>query len=168
MSYKKITNSRAFFLCISFKNGSLWMNLWHFVIGSFGCFSRTTVVLSCHMTSVNVVLPQELSDLYWAGDQHQTVVLPEFPALWLWFHVGWKLQSVADWDQWRASLCPVSNIHVLCFFLVFSRLLTCRFVSCILYNISVFVETDTRHNCFTAAYWKYDLLHFTDISPFST
>lgn len=47
--------------------------------------------------------------MHWAGDQHQAPVLPELPALWIWFHGRRELQSVAHWDQWSSSLCTVST-----------------------------------------------------------
>lgn len=56
----------------------------------------------------SLLLFQELSDMHRASDQHQAPVLPELPALWIWFHGGREPQSVAHWDQRSSCLCTVS------------------------------------------------------------
>lgn len=49
--------------------------------------------------------------MYRTCNQHQTPVLPELPALRLWLHGGWQLQSLAHRDKRSSSLCTVSIMH---------------------------------------------------------
>lgn len=109
------------------------------------------------------LVSQELSDMYRADNQHQAPVLPELPTIWIWFHGGRELQSLAHWDQWSSSLCTVSNIQLIVLvknvyfwasFLVSLVSFPSRNLT-VLYSVScshLFLQSAFRPSCLTFVY----------------